>query len=96
MDTRVSRVLRRSITSCALACGLGLILGLMIWPAPPAAAQQWTAAQRAACEGDAMRLCGQYVPNVDQIVSCMSRNRRNLSPACRAVFDGGARRRTRT
>ena len=94
MDTRVSRLLRRSITTCALLGGLGLVFGLMVGSAPSASAAQWSAQQRAACEGDAMRLCGQYVPNVDQIVSCMSRNRRHLSPACRAVFDGGGRRRS--
>jgi hypothetical protein len=88
MNTLASRLLWRSITSLAFLCGLALIIAA----ASPAAAQG-TPEQRAACEGDAMRLCGQFVPNVDQIISCMSRNRRYLSAPCRAVFDGGGSRR---
>ena len=51
-----------------------------------------TPEQRAACQGDAQRLCGQYVPDVDRITACMSAKRRYLSPGCRAVFSGGAKR----
>ena len=54
----------------------------------PAAAQQWTPKQRAACEPDAMRLCNQYVPDVQRVSSCLSAYRRYLSPACRAFYDG--------
>jgi hypothetical protein len=59
----------------------------------PAAAQQWSPEQRAACEPDAMRLCQQYVPDVQRVSACMSLNRRYLSPACRAMYQGGAKRR---
>lgn len=47
------------------------------------------------CTGDAMRLCGHEVPNVQRITACMVRLRANLSPGCRAVMDRGhaARRR---
>ena len=61
----------------------------------PAAAQQWTPQQRAACEPDAMRLCNQYVPDVQRTSACMSHYRRYLSPACRAVFYGGQRKKLR-
>ena len=57
------------------------------------ATAQGTPQQRAACEGDAMRLCSEHVPDVNRITSCLSRNRSNLSAACRAVFDGSAKRR---
>ena len=67
---------------------------LALTPAP-IAAQQWTPEQRAACEPDAMRLCNQYVPDVQRVSACMSLKRRYLSPACRAVFRGGAKRRSR-
>jgi hypothetical protein len=50
------------------------------------AAAQGTPEQRAACEGDAQRLCGQYIPDVDRITACMKKNYRQLSPRCRAVF----------
>jgi hypothetical protein len=57
------------------------------------AAAQGTPEQREACSGDAQRLCGQYVPDVQRITACMSQKRRYLSPRCRAVFSGGAKRR---
>jgi hypothetical protein len=43
-------------------------------------------AQRSACTPDVFRLCGQYIPDVDNIVGCLRLQRTNLSPACRAVF----------
>lgn len=91
MDIRASRLLRRSIASCAFVCGLALMIPL---GAAPVAAQG-TPEQRAACEGDAMQLCGEFVPDVDRIISCMSRHRSKLSPRCRAVFDAGRKRRPR-
>jgi hypothetical protein len=47
------------------------------------------------CTGDAMRLCGHEVPNVQRITACMVKQRANLSPGCRAVMERGhaARRR---
>jgi hypothetical protein len=41
---------------------------------------------RAACTGDAMRLCSQYIPSRGRITACLSRNRGSLSPGCHAVF----------
>jgi hypothetical protein len=73
--------------------GLAALLGLALTCASlPATAQQWTPQQRAACEPDAMRLCNQYVPDVQRVSACMSHYRRYLSPACRAVFRGGAQK----
>jgi hypothetical protein len=73
--------------------GLAAFLGLALtFASSPAAAQQWTPEQRAACEPDAMRLCNQYVPDVQRVSACMSHYRRYLSPACRAAFAGGARK----
>jgi hypothetical protein len=62
--------------------------------AQPAAAQG-TPEQRAACEGDAMRFCNQYVPDVQRVTACMAQHRRYLSPRCRAVFQGGAKTKVR-
>ena len=39
------------------------------------------------CTGDAMRLCGHEVPNVQRITACMVRLRAQVSPGCRAVMD---------
>ena len=73
--------------------GVGALIGLALMGQPAAA--QGTPGQRAACEGDAMRLCNQYVPNVQRITACMAQHRRYLSPRCRAVFYGGSKKRVR-
>jgi len=91
MDIRSAKPKLRPITA-ASAVLLGLALTFAAWPA---AAQQWTPQQRAACEPDAMRLCQQYVSDIGRIRACMSRYRRYLSPACRAVFEGGAKKNAR-
>jgi hypothetical protein len=70
--------------------GLGLILGLA-WTATPAMAQG-TQAQRDACTGDAMRLCGEFIPDPGRTGACLNSKRAQLSPACRAVFGGSARK----
>ena len=50
------------------------------------------------CTGDAMRLCGHEVPNVQRITACMVKQRAQVSPGCRAVMDRehAARRRAAT
>ena len=84
MKIRVPQLMMRS------GAGLAALVGLMLAPLPAGA--QGTPEQRAACEGDALRLCQQFVPDVARIQACMSQNRRYLSPRCRAVFDGGAKK----
>src|SRR3989442_5908533 len=91
MNIRSAQPKLRPITAAA-AVLLGLALMSASWPAR---AQQWTPQQRAACEPDAMRLCNQYVPDVQRVSACMSHYRRYLSPACRAVFQGGAKKKVR-
>jgi hypothetical protein len=39
-----------------------------------------------------MRLCNQYVPDVQRISACMAHYRRYLSAACRRVFDSQRKR----
>jgi hypothetical protein len=40
----------------------------------------------AACTNDVMRLCQQFVPDHGQIATCLFKNRKQLSPACRTVM----------
>jgi hypothetical protein len=42
--------------------------------------------QRSACTTDVVRLCRQFIPDVNGIVACLKLQRSSLSPACRAVF----------
>jgi hypothetical protein len=66
--------------------GPAALLGVALMSLPAHA--QGSPQQRAACEGDAMRLCQQYVPDANRITACLSRNRSKLSPACRVYFGG--------
>ena len=67
-----------STTSAALL----IMLAASFSPIPAAA--QMTAEQ--ACSGDAMRLCGQFIPDRQTTGACMARLRSQLSPACAALF----------
>jgi hypothetical protein len=68
----------------------GFVCALLSVPA----AAQGTPEQRAACQDDAQRLCGQFIPDVDRITACMVANRRYVSRRCRLSMEAG-RRRTR-
>jgi hypothetical protein len=50
-------------------------------------AYAYTPEQQQMCSGDAMRLCGEYIPDVDRITACMIRKYSQLSEGCQAVFD---------
>ncbi len=68
----------------------GLFLAaLLVASIGSAAAQSYTAEQQQACTGDAFRLCGSDIPDVDRITACMIRNKSQLSPPCRAHFRSG-------
>lgn len=43
--------------------------------------------QQEMCTGDAMRLCGAYIPDVDRITACMVSKHDQLSDGCKAVFE---------
>lgn len=77
-----------SFSPSGLAAASGVLL-IAIWATGPTAElafAQGTPEQRQACQPDAMRLCSEFVPDVDRITACMIKQRMRLSPACRAVF----------
>ena len=55
----------------------------------PTAGKAYTPEQQQACSGDAMRLCGPEIPDVDRVTACMVRNKSQLSPGCRVFFRPG-------
>jgi hypothetical protein len=65
--------------------GAGLFIALSIMGQSRALAQG-TPEQQAACQPDVMRLCGNFIPDVDRIVACLKYNEPNLNPACHDVF----------
>jgi hypothetical protein len=48
----------------------------------------YTPEQQQACSGDAFRLCGDAIPDVDRVTVCMIRKRSQLSPGCKVYFRG--------
>lgn len=62
---------------------LATALSVSMWPA---ASRAYTPEQEQACSGDALRLCGAFVPDVDRITACMVQNKSQLSPPCRVFF----------
>ncbi len=55
----------------------------------PGASRAYTPEQQQACSPDAMRLWGEFVPNVDAITACMVRKKAQLSPQCAVFFRHG-------
>ncbi|MGL5165132.1 MAG: hypothetical protein ACRC9K_04535 [Afipia sp.] len=48
---------------------------------------QGTDQQREACTPDALRLCGQFIPDAGKVESCLRNAGPKLSPPCRVVFN---------
>jgi len=67
---------------------LTVILASIGAVASPASGNAYTEEQQRLCNDDAMRLCGEYVPDVDRITACMQKHRAQLSKECKAVFEG--------
>jgi hypothetical protein len=82
--------MHRATIAFAALFGLALIASLV----PEPAAAQWTAAQRAACEGDARRLCSQFLANPSGLNSCMQSNASRVSSRCRAAMGGKKKKKT--
>ena len=67
----------------------GLLLAITLATgvtATPATAQH-------ACEPDAHRLCSQFIPNEQDVASCLRRKRGSLSAECRTAMGGGKAKR---
>ncbi|WP_061028441.1 hypothetical protein [Bradyrhizobium sp. CCH5-F6] len=68
------------------AATLGLALAVL---ALPRAGFAYTQEEQQACSPDAMRLCSEFVPNVDAITACMIKKKAQLSPQCAVFFRRG-------
>ena len=69
-----------------VSLGAALALSLLILPR---VGHAYTPEQQQACQPDAMRLCGAFVPDVDRITACMIQNKSQLSPECQKYFRAG-------
>ena len=70
-----------NIKSCKL-----LVATALAFSALTSASYAYTPEQQQRCQGDAMRLCGEFIPDVDRITACMIAKKSQLSEGCRAVF----------
>ena len=61
-----------------------LAFGLVL--ASSATAFAYTQEEADACTPDAMRLCSAAIPDAKRVGACLYQQRKNLSPACSAVF----------
>ncbi|MBR0905552.1 hypothetical protein [Bradyrhizobium liaoningense] len=74
--------LKTSLATATLGIALGVLIQL-------GAAFAYTQEEQQACSPDAMRLCGEFVPNVDAITACMIKKKSQLSPQCAVFFRRG-------
>ena len=49
----------------------------------------WYQKAKLACMGDVMRLCAQYVPDEDQVRTCMKTKKTQVSAGCAEFYPGG-------
>jgi hypothetical protein len=71
-----------------VACCLALLAGVFVCRLDGASAQGSAEAQQA-CTPDAMRLCGDAIPDVAKVTACMKAKYAQLSEPCRVVMRGG-------
>src|SRR5579859_6811321 len=64
----------------------GIAFAALLLPGRGAA---YTPDQQQACTGDAFRLCGPEIPDVDRVTACMIARKAELSPGCRVFFRSG-------
>ena len=75
---------------CRWGFQFGLALAIPLFASNiPTPASAYTPEQQQACTPDAMRLCGEYVPDVERITACMIARKSELSPECRRFFRPG-------
>jgi len=72
---------------CRWGFQFGLALAIPLFASSiPTPVSAYTPEQQQACTPDAMRLCGEYVPDVERITACMIARKSQLSPECRRFF----------
>jgi hypothetical protein len=75
--------------STRFLCRLALPVVILVGAAGAAGAQSPEIQQ--ACTPDAMRLCGQFIPDRERVTACMKAHHREWSEACRLATSGGRR-----
>ncbi|ACL58632.1 hypothetical protein [Methylobacterium nodulans] len=66
---------------------VGICVAVLMSATATVSYAEGTAAQRAACTPDVLRLCSSEIPDVPRIKACLRRERQNLSTSCQAVLN---------
>ncbi len=74
---------------CRLALPVVILIGAA--GAGSGAARAQSPEVQQACTPDAMRLCGQFIPDRAKVTACMKVHHREWSEACRIATSGGRR-----
>ncbi len=77
------------LTPLAQWCVSLALLSATASPAP--SFSQGTPEQRMACTPDVLRLCSAFIPNADEITTCLREKNAELSDACKTVVEAGTR-----
>jgi len=72
-----------------LAAGLVLAFGALATPAGAQRADDMRGGGGNPCVGDAQKICNEFIPDRGKVASCLFKQKRNLTPACRAEMGGG-------
>jgi hypothetical protein len=73
----------------AFLAQLWVLVALLSAMTTPAFSSQGTPEQRMACTPDVFRLCSAFIPNADEITTCLREKNAVLSDACRAALAAG-------
>jgi hypothetical protein len=71
----------------ARLCGSLALLSATL--SPTASVAQGTPEQRLACTPHVFRLCSAFIPNADEIATCLRERSAELSDACRTALEAG-------
>jgi hypothetical protein len=81
MTSLITKTIRNASLALAFAVSLSAISSTSSFA--------FSDAEKAACQGDAYRICASEIPNISRTVACMVRNKDKVSPGCRAYIDAG-------
>ena len=64
-----------------------LAIALAFFALVPVGASAETQDEQNACMNDAFNVCGEAIPDRDQVAACLAKNIKRISPACRTVMN---------
>ena len=70
----------------ASVAALAVLCLALQFAASPSYAEDDHYSDHYACMGDAMTVCGQYIPDRERVARCLMANRNRVSAACRVAL----------